>query len=118
MKGNNMTSEQLDKANKLSREIQELSRLVGNLSLTIEMQEENYCFGKPARILKSFLRFLNGQKKKEGPEEAQILLFRGLEGHPALDIPVDVKVLEILHAHFSERLKEMEAEFADLGKEG
>ena len=112
-----MTREQLDKANKLSKEIQEMAILVGNLSLTIEMQEENYCFGNPARILKSFLRLFNGPKKKGGPEEAQILLFRGLEGHHPLDIPVDVKVVKLLHTHFAERLKEMEAEFAAIGKE-
>ena len=112
-----MTKEQLEKANKLSEEIQKMSILVGNLGLTIEMQEENYCFGKPARVLKTFLRLFNGPKKKGGPDEAQIFLFRGLEGHPALDIPVDVKVIEFLHAHFADRLREMEAEFAAIGKE-
>lgn len=114
-----MTREQLDKANKLSEEIQEMTNLVGTLGLTIEMQQDGYRMGKPPTILKSMLRFCNGQKKNGAPKEARIILFRGLnEIEYGLDIPVDVKVIELLHAHFAERLHEMEAEFAAIGKEG
>lgn len=112
-----MTREQLDKANKLSKEIQEMTNLVGTLELTIDMQQPVPWSNKPARVLKTFLRLFNGPKKKRGPDEAQIFLFRGLEGHHALDIPIDVKVLELLHAYFAERLQEMEAEFKAIGKE-
>lgn len=114
-----MTREQLDRANKLSREIQEMTNLVGTLGLTIEMQQDGYRMGKPPMILKSMLRFCNGRKKDGAPEEARIILFRGLECEKGygFDIPVDVKVIELLRAHFAERLKEMEAEFANLSKE-
>ena len=127
-----MTLEQLDKANKLSDEIKEMSLLVGILNLTLDLGSEEsnigrQIAGKPPIVLKPRLRLFNGKspfdwlkRRDSDSEKARIILFNGLDNGyetDAIEIPVSVKVIEMLHAHFSEELKKMEAEFAELGKE-
>ena len=112
-----MTKEQLETANKLSQEIEKMAITVGNLELTIEMQEDDsFITGKSPVVLKPFLRLFNGKEKADSKQEAKVILFKGLESHPwGIELPVDIELIKILHTYFSGRLKEMEAEFAALG---
>lgn len=112
-----MTREQLEKANNLSKDIEEIDCLVRTLDLTLETYESEQIF-RP-RVFAPFLRLLNCRKKSDSPKEANIILFQDKKGHDLLypiQIPVDTKVIELLRDYFSERLKGMEAEFEAIGQ--
>ena len=67
-----MTVEQLNKANELQKEIEQLNRVFSMLDSTIVFEEDR---GTP---IKSFIRFINGKLKLGEECKAHVILFMAL----------------------------------------
>ncbi len=102
-----MTVEQLNKANELQKEIEQLNRVFSMLDSTIVFEEDR---GTP---IKSFIRFINGKLKLGEECKAHVILFRDnrISGE---DIPVDLDFLKCLRLYFAERLNDKKKELGDI----
>ena len=92
-----MTVDQLDKANEIQKEIEQLSKVYLMLDLTIDKEEEAY------NPIRRFIRFLNCRLKSYEERQAHVILFEDgtLNGQ---DIPVDIDFLKYLRSYFKDRL--------------
>lgn len=102
-----MTVEQLNKANELQKEIEQLNRVFSMLDSTIVFEEDR------ETPIKSFIRFINGKLKLGEECKAHVILFRDnrISGE---DIPVDLDFLKCLRSYFAERLNDKKKELGDI----
>ena len=92
-----MTVEQLNKANEVQKEIDQLYKVWSMLDLTIEKEKPEY------NPVQRFIRFLNCSLKHGEERQAHVILFEDgkLCGQ---DIPVDLDFLKCLRSYFKDRL--------------
>lgn len=102
-----MTIDQLNKANGLQKEIEQLNEVFSTLDSTITYEEDR---NTP---IKSFIRLINGKLKHDEPSKAHVILFRDnrISGY---DIPVDLDFLKCLRSYFKERLNDKKKELGDI----
>lgn len=92
-----MTVEQLNKANKIQKEIEQLCEVFSMLDSTIALEESQH------NPVKKFIRFLNCSLKHGEERQAHVILFDTKEFH-GQDIPVDLDLLKCLRSYFKDRL--------------
>lgn len=102
-----MTIEQLNRANELQKEINQLNEVFITLDSTIKYEED---WNTP---IKSFVRLINGKLKQGEPSRGHVILFRDnkLVGQ---DIPVDLDFLKCLRSYFQDKLDEKKKELGDI----
>ena len=102
-----MTVDQLNKANEIQKEIEQLSQVYLMLDLTIEKEEEAY------NPIRRFIRFLNCSLKRGEERQAHAILFEDgiLIGQ---DIPVDLDFLKYLRSYFKDRLDDKTEELGEI----
>lgn len=102
-----MTVEQLNRANEIQKEIDQLNEVFSTLDATITYEED---LNTP---IKSFIRLINGKLKQGEPSKAHVILFRDnkLVGQ---DIPVDLDFLKCLRSYFQDRLDKKKKELGDI----
>ena len=92
-----MTVEQINKANELQKEIEQINGVFSMLDSTITFEESK---NTP---MKKFLRFLNCSLKHGEEQQAHTILFIDNERY-GRDIPVDLDFLKCLRSYFKDRL--------------
>lgn len=102
-----MTTEQLNKANEIQKEIETLNKIFSMLDSTITYEEDR------ETPIKSFIRMINGRLKMSEEDKAHVILFRGNAYHGE-DIPVDLDFLKCLRSYFQDRLDEKKKELGDI----
>ena len=102
-----MTVEQLNKANELQKEINQLDETFKMLDSTIRWEEN-----KDSSV-KSFIRLINTSLKFGEEPQAHVILFRGAGIHGS-DIPVDLDFIKYLRQYFKERLNEKKKELGEI----
>ena len=102
-----MTVEQLNKANEIQKEIEQINEIFSMLDSTIVFEEDR---GTP---IKSFLRFINGRLKLGEDPKAHVILFRDNKTH-GYDIPVDLDFLKLLRSHYQKCLNDKKKELGDI----
>lgn len=102
-----MTVEQLNKANEIQKEIDQLNEVFSTLDSTITYEEDR---NTP---IKSFIRLINGKLKQGEPSKSHVILFRDnrISGY---DIPVDLDFLKCLRSYFQDRLDKKKKELGDI----
>lgn len=102
-----MTVEQLNKANEIQKEIDQLYKVYSMLDFTIEKEEEAY------NPIQRFIRFLNCSLKLGEERQAHVILFEDgkLSGQ---DIPVDLDFLKYLRSYFKDRLDDKTKELGEI----
>jgi hypothetical protein len=92
-----MTVEQINKANEIQKEVEQLYEVFSMLDSTIALEESKY------NPVKRFMRFLNCSLKRGEECKAHVILFADnkLCGQ---DIPVDLDFLKYLRSYFKDRL--------------
>ena len=98
-----MTVEQLNKANEIQKEIEQLNKIFSMLDSTITYEEDR------ETPIKSFIRMINGRLKMSEEDKAHVILFRG-NTYSGEDIPVDLDFLKCLRSYFKDRLDEKKKE--------
>ena len=101
-----MTVEQLNKANEIQKEIEQINEIFSMLDSTIVFEEDR---GTP---IKSFLRFINGRLKLGEDPKAHVILFRDNKTH-GYDIPVDLDFLKLLRSYYQKCLNDKKKELGD-----
>ena len=91
-----MTVEQLNKANEIQKEIEELYGVLSMLDSTITFEESQ---NNP---VKRFMRCINCSLKHGEKEQAHVILFKENQIH-GRDIPVDLDFLKHLRSYFKDR---------------
>lgn len=110
-----MTIEELERGQKVLKEIDDLRSIVRCLAYSIEKHEARERT-KNLSGYRRILRFMNTAKKQNNPPEACIFMFDGM-GHGHIDIPVDPETVNTLLQLFTERLEAKEKEFAEIAKQ-
>lgn len=102
-----MTVDQLNKANEIQKEIEQLYQVYSMLDFTIEKEEETY------NPIRRFIRFLNCRLKRGEEIKAHVILFEDgkLSGQ---DIPVDLDFLKYLRSYFKDRLDNKTKELGEI----
>lgn len=102
-----MTIDQLNKANELTKEIDQLNEVCVTLNNTIKYEED---WNTP---IKNFIRLVNCKMKLGEGCQAHVILFRDnkLCGQ---DIPVDLDFLKCLRSYFQDKLDEKKKELGDI----
>ena len=102
-----MTVDQLNKANEIQKEIEQLSKVYLMLDLTIDKEEEAY------NPIRKFIRFLNCSLKRGEERQAHVILFEDgrLNGQ---DIPVDLDFIKYLRSYFKDRLDDKTKELGEI----
>lgn len=102
-----MTVDQLNKANEIQKEINQLYQVYSMLDLTIEKEEEAY------NPIRRFIRFLNCRLKHDEERQAHVILFEN-ERFGGQDIPVDLDFLKYLRSYFKDRLDDKTKELNEI----
>lgn len=102
-----MTVEQLNKANEIQKEIDQLSRVYFMLDFTIEEEEKAY------NPIQKFIRFLNCSLRRGEERQAHVILFEGSKIN-GQDIPVDLDFLKYLRSYFKDRLDNKTKELGEI----
>ena len=104
-----MDFRELERANKLRCEIEDLDALVRSIKHSIE----NYVPRDDQTGKARFLRFMNRQKKGKDKPEADVIFFSGLSMH-GVDIPLDNEMCEELLEIIRCRLAKKNEEFSQI----
>lgn len=102
-----MTVEQLDKANKLQKEIEQINDVFDMLDSTIQYAESR------STPMKKILRFLNCSLKHGENKKAHTILFIDDQMY-GRDIPVDLDFLKYLRSYFKDRLDDKTNELGEI----
>ena len=102
-----MTIDQLNKANEIQKEIEQLCQVYSMLDFTIDKEEEAF------NPIRRFIRFLNCRLKRGEEIQAHVILFEDgiLNGQ---DIPVDLDFLKYLRSYFKDRLDDKTKELGEI----
>lgn len=104
-----MDFRELERANKLRREIEDIDTLVRSIENSIK----NYVQRDDQTGIPRFLRFMNRQKKGKDKPEADVIFFSGL-GMYGVEIPLDNEMCEELLEIIRRRSAKKNEEFLEI----
>lgn len=102
-----MTVDQLNKANEIQKEIEQLSKVYLMLDLTIDKEAETF------NPIRRFIRFLNCSLKRGEERQAHVILFEDVRLN-GQDIPVDLDFIKYLRSYFKDRLDDKTKELGEI----